>query len=96
MEFSRPEQWSGQPFLSPGDCPNLGIEPKSPTLQADSLPAEPKGSLRIQEWVACPFSSESSQLKGNWHCLSLGLEGSPALQADSLPIEYYMVSNILQ
>ena len=42
MEFSRPEYWSGQPFLSPRDLPNPGIEPMSPTLQADSLPAEPQ------------------------------------------------------
>ena len=42
-EFSRPEYWSGQPFPSPGDLPNRGIEPRSPTLQADSLPAEPQG-----------------------------------------------------
>ena len=43
MEFSRPEYWSGQPFPSPGDLPNTGIEPRSHTLQADSLPAEPQG-----------------------------------------------------
>ena len=30
-------------YSSPGDLPNPGIEPKSPTLQADSLPAEPQG-----------------------------------------------------
>ena len=30
------------PFLCPGGLPNPGIEPRSPTLQADSLPAEPK------------------------------------------------------
>ena len=42
MEFSRPEYWSGQPFPSPGDLPNPGIEPRSPALQADSLPAEPQ------------------------------------------------------
>ena len=30
-------------FPSPGDLPNPGIEPRSPTLQADSLPAEPPG-----------------------------------------------------
>ena len=30
-------------FLSPGDLPNPGIKPRSPTLQADSLPAEPPG-----------------------------------------------------
>ena len=43
MEFSRPEYWSGQPFPSPGDLPNPGNEPRSPALQADSLPAEPQG-----------------------------------------------------
>ena len=43
MEFSRPEYWSGWPFPSPGDLPNPGIKPRFPTLQADSLPAEPPG-----------------------------------------------------
>ena len=41
MEFSRPEYWSGQPFPSPGDLPNPGMEPRSPVLQLDSKPAEP-------------------------------------------------------
>ena len=41
MEFSRQEYWGGWPFLSPGDLPNPGIEPRSPALQADSLPSEP-------------------------------------------------------
>ena len=43
MEFSRPEYWSGQLFPSPGDLPNTGIEPRSPTLQAVSLLSEPPG-----------------------------------------------------
>ena len=43
MEFSRPEYWSGQPFPSTVDLPNPGVEPRSPALQADSLPAEPPG-----------------------------------------------------
>ena len=43
MEFSRPGYCSGQPFPSPGDLPNPGIEPRAPTLQADSFPAEPPG-----------------------------------------------------
>ena len=30
-------------FPSPGDLPNLGIEPRSPSLQANSLPSEPPG-----------------------------------------------------
>ena len=35
------EYWSGLPFPSPGDLPDLGIElesPVSPTLRVDSLP----------------------------------------------------------
>ena len=44
MEFSKPEYWNGYPFPSPGDLPNSGIKPRSPTLQADSLPAEPQGN----------------------------------------------------
>ena len=43
MEFSRQEYWSGWPFPSPGYLPNLGIEPGSPALQADTLPSEPPG-----------------------------------------------------
>ena len=31
------------PFPSPGDLPNPGLKPRSPTLEADSLPAEPQG-----------------------------------------------------
>ena len=38
MEFSRQEYWSGQPFPSPGDLPDLGVEPGCPALQAGSLP----------------------------------------------------------
>ena len=38
--FSRQEYWSGLPLTSPGDLPDLGIEPRSPALQADSLPTE--------------------------------------------------------
>ena len=47
MGFSRPEHWSGWPFPSPGDLPNPGIEPRSPALQADSLPAEPQGKPTV-------------------------------------------------
>ena len=32
MGFSRQEYWNGLPFPTPGDLPNLGIEP-SPTPQ---------------------------------------------------------------
>ena len=41
--FSRQEYWSGLPCPPPGDLPSPGIEPRSPTLQADSLLSEPPG-----------------------------------------------------
>ena len=43
MEFFRQEYWSGLPFPSPGNLPDLGIELGSPALQADSLPPDPLG-----------------------------------------------------
>ena len=43
MRFSRQEYWSGLPLPSLADLPNPGIEPRSPTLQADTLPSEPPG-----------------------------------------------------
>ena len=41
--FSRQEYWNGLPCPPPGDLPKLGIKPRSPTLQADSLQSEPQG-----------------------------------------------------
>ena len=59
-------------FPSPGDLPNPGIEPGSPTLQNDSLPAEPQGkpkntevgSLSILQWI---FPTQESN-QGLLHC----------------------------
>ena len=48
MDFPRQKYCSGQPFPSPGDHPNPGIEPVSPALQADSLPSEPPGKPRYK------------------------------------------------
>ena len=85
MEFSRPEYWSGQPFPSPGDLPNPRTELRFPTLQANSIPAEPQGkpknnevgSLSLLQWI---FLTQES----NWgflHCrqilYELSCKGSP-------------------
>ena len=43
MGFSRQEYWSRLPFPSQGDLPNPGVEPRSPTLEADTLTSEPPG-----------------------------------------------------
>ena len=45
LGFSRQENRSGLQFPSPGDLPDPGVEPGSPTLQADALPSEPRGKL---------------------------------------------------
>ena len=53
--FPRQENWSGLPYSSPGDLPDLGIEPESPALQADSLSEPPEPSLSFIKaclWVA--------------------------------------------
>ena len=59
LEFSRQEYWSGLLCLPPGDLPDPGTEPKSPSfpaLQADYLPAEPAGkplaTMGIGQWGA--------------------------------------------
>ena len=41
VEVSRREYWGELPFSSTGDLPDPGMEPRSPALQADSLPSEP-------------------------------------------------------
>ena len=37
------------PFPSPGDLPNPGIKPRSPALQADSLPSQPLGKSKVAQ-----------------------------------------------
>ena len=41
--FPSQEYRSGFPFLSPGDLPNPGVEPMSPTLAGEFFTAEPPG-----------------------------------------------------
>ena len=48
------EYWNGLPFSSPGDLPDLGIEPGSLALQANSLPTEPPGKIETCKCVLNP------------------------------------------
>ena len=92
MEFSRPEYWSGQPFPSPGDLSNPGIKPRSPSLQADSLPAEPQRKPKNPGVDSLSlFQGISLTQKSNWdllHCrrilYQLSCKGSPILEKESL------------
>ena len=53
MRFPRREYWSGLPFPSPGDLPNPGIKPVSPTLAGGFFTTEPLGKLQgcCYQWV---------------------------------------------
>ena len=85
--FSRQGYWNGPPCPPPGILPNPGIEPRSPTLWADSLPAEPPGkpmntgvgSLSLLQGI---FPTQKSNL-GLLHCreilYQLSYQGSLSL-----------------
>ena len=85
MEFSRPEYWGGQPFPSPADLPNTGIEVRSPTLQVDSLPAEPPGkpknigvgSLSLFQGIFLTQESSQDLLHCRRILYQLSHQGSP-------------------
>ena len=51
LGFSRQEYWSGLPFPSPGELPDPGIEPRSPTLEADVLTSEHDALLTKSLWL---------------------------------------------
>ena len=64
---------------SPGDLPNSGIEPRSSTLQADSLPVEPPGKPRVTpEFQLIVFTVETAEaLLVLWESLPLLLSQKP-------------------
>ena len=73
------------PFPSPGDLPNPGVKSRSPTLQADSLPAELQGKPRNTGVGSLSLLQRIFPTQGsNWgllHCrrilYQLSNEGSP-------------------
>ena len=69
MEFSRPEYCGGQPLRSPGDLPNPGIEPRSPSLQAGSRShSENHGPTALRLPVAT-LKNASHQERSEQHLL---------------------------
>ena len=57
MGFPKEEYWGDLPFPSPGDLPDLRMEPGSPALQTDSLPSELQGRLSLcllELWFRVP------------------------------------------
>ena len=88
------EYWNGEPFPSPGDLPNPGIKPRSPALQADSLPAEPQGKPKnTREGSLSLLQQIFPTQESNWgllHCrqilYQLNHQGNP-LTPQSLDLE---------
>ena len=88
MGLSRPEYWSGLPCPPPGDLPNPGIEPRSPALQADSLPSEPPGkpkntgvgSLSLLQEIFPPQELNQGLLHCRRILYQLSYQGSPNSQ----------------
>ena len=89
MEFSKPEYWSGHTFPSPGNLPNQGIEPRSSTLQEDSLPAKPQwkpkntgvGSLSVLQRIFATQELNQGLLNCRWILYQLTYQGSPRMNA---------------
>ena len=57
MGFSRQEYWSELPFPSPSDPLDLGIEPRSPALMADSLLTELQGEPTFTSLLSVIFQN---------------------------------------
>ena len=97
--FSRPEYWNGLPCPSPGDLPNPGIKPRSPAMQANSLPAEsprkPRntgmGSLSLLQGI---FPTQGSK-QGLLHCMQilyrLSYQGSPLCPSNLLVSPVFVI-----
>ena len=79
MGFSRPEYWSEQPFPSPGDLPNPGIKPRSPSLKVNSSPAEPQGvgSLSLLQWAFPIQELNQGLLHRRWILYQLSIREAP-------------------
>ena len=79
-------EWVAFPF-SRGDLPNPGIEPRYPTLQVDSLPAEPPGkskntavgSLFLLQRIFPTQELKQGLLHCRWILYQLSYQGSPGI-----------------
>ena len=71
-------------FPSPRDLSNRGIEPMSPTLQVDTLPAEIPGNPKntgvaspsLLQWIFLTQESNQSLLHCRWILYQLSYQGS--------------------
>ena len=89
MGFSRQEYWSGLPCPPPGDLPNPRVKPRSPALQADSLPDEPPGKPSFLHSVSefiCWHSSlfDRTHTSLQWDPITCGRQKAPRYSSQML------------
>ena len=90
--FSRQEYLNRLPCPPPGDLPDPGIEPRSPTLEVDSLPSEPPGKpvntgvgrLSLLQEILPTQELNQGLLCCRWILYQLSLQGSPKLTSVGL------------
>ena len=83
-------EWVAFPFSR--GLPNPGIEPRSPALQADSLPAEPQGkpqntgvgSLSLLQGIFLTQEPNWGLLRCRWILYQLSYQGSPITLINSV------------
>ena len=84
------EYWSGWPIPSPGNLSNPGIEPRSPSLQADSLPNELWGILLLSSVAQlCPTLCDPM------NCSTPGFPVYPQLP-ELAQTQVHWVGNVIQ
>ena len=68
MGFPRQEYWSGLPFPSSVDLPNLGIKPTSPVLAGEFFTTEPPGKLKQpkENMAKTPYTDISVKKIHRW------------------------------
>ena len=77
----------GSHSLTPGDLPNPGVKPRSPALEADSLPSEPPGkskntglgNLSLFQQIFVTQESNQGILHCRWILYQLSYQGSPLI-----------------
>ena len=101
MQFSIPEYWSGKPSypILERVLPNPGIEPRSPSLQADYLLAEPQGKPKntgVSSLFLLQQIFQSQELKwGLLYCrqilYQLSYQDSPIFSSNNLKVHVFSV-----
>ena len=95
--FSRQEYRNGLPCPPPGGLPDPRVKPRSPTLQVDSLPAEPPekpkntgvGSLSLLQGTFLTQESNQGLLLYRWILYQLSYQGSIYIYIYMLPWYIY-------